>query len=118
MAIDGEILTIHEKIAQAHKDNLDNFGMGEKQKKIKIFDAPKVSDIEEIKQVLNYILDKLHSMDQYIRGHGLPKQKIHEGEMMGKSIKDILPTVKQLNNLVDKELTRPIIDAKPEGRLS
>lgn len=66
MAIEGEIMTIHQKIAEAHAKHSDDY-FGTNSHKMRVFDAPKISDIDEIKQVLQYILDKLHGMEQFLR---------------------------------------------------
>lgn len=80
MAIDGEVMTIHQKIAEAHKRNKGQYGMGD-DRPMRSFDAPKVSDIEEIKQVLQYILDKLHNMDKWMRSNLEPRyQKQYDAQ--------------------------------------
>jgi hypothetical protein len=66
MTIEGEVMTIHQKIAQAHKRHLNENGLS-KERPIKEMIAPALPDNVQIMQMLQYILDKLHTMDQYIR---------------------------------------------------
>ena len=111
MAIEGEVMTIHQKIAAAHQENCGKFGMGASEKQMKVFDAPKISDIEEIKQVLQYILDKLHGMDLYMRGNIQAKTiRQHEGQAQHDPDKQAekmgLASVKQLNEIAAKELDK------------
>ena len=115
MAIEGEVMTIHQKIADAHKQHREDFGMGG-ERKMKVFDAPKISDIEQIQQLLQYILDKMHSMDLYMRNNMQAKhhrefqsdaQRAEKNaEAMG------LANIKQLNEIAEKEIAKHVNDSK------
>jgi hypothetical protein len=112
MSIEGEIMTIHQKIQEAHNKNREDFGMGG-ERKIKVFDAPKISDIEEIKQVLQYILDKLHGMDKFMRTNMQSKHhREHQGQAqkvqdIDEAAKDLgLSSIAQLNETLNNTLKR------------
>ena len=115
MAIEGEVMTIHQKIAEAHKQHKEDFRMGG-ERQMKVFDAPKISDIDQIKQLLQYIIDKMHSMDLYMRGNiqakyhkefqGDAQRAEKNAEAMG------LANIKQLNEIAEKEIAKHVDDSK------
>lgn len=115
MAIEGEVMTIHQKIAEAHKQHKETFGVGG-ERQMKVFDAPKIGDIEQIKQLLQYIVDKMHSMDLYMRNNMQAKhhrefqsdaQRAEKNaEAMG------LANIKQLNEIAEKEIAKHVNDSQ------
>jgi hypothetical protein len=118
MAIEGEVMTIHQKIQEAHNKNREDFGMGG-ERQMKVFDAPKIGDIEEIKQMLQYLLDKMHSMDLFMRNNMQSKyHREHQGQ--AERVKDPnevakalgLASVAQCNDMVKKELEKHGNDSK------
>ena len=111
-------MTIHQKIADAHRKNKSEYGMGN-DKPMRSFDAPRISDIEEIKQVLQYILDKLHGMDAFMRGNMQAKHyREHHGEATKVQDPDEraaalgLPSINKLNDTITKELEKHANDSK------
>lgn len=115
MAIEGEVMTIHQKIAEAHKQHKEDFGMGG-ERQMKVFDAPKISDIDQIKQLLQYIIDKMHSMDLYMRNNMQAKhhrQYESDAQRAEKNAEAMgLANIKQLNEIAHKEIAKHVDDSK------
>jgi len=107
MALEGEVMTIHQKIAEAHKKHSDDY-LGTNSKQMKTYDAPKMSDIEQIKQMLQYILDKLHGMDTFLRTfEGRPRQhNTVNGETVKPEVipKEIVEKAKEISSEVKEAL--------------
>lgn len=121
MALEGEVMTIHQKIAEAHKKHSDEY-LGTNSKQMKTYDAPKVSDIEQIKQMLQYILDKLHGMDTFLRTfEGRPRQhNTVNGETVKPDVipKEILEKAKEISSEVKEALANgaPKVSGLPGDR--
>jgi hypothetical protein len=119
MAIEGEVMTIHQKIAEAHKQHKEDFGMGG-ERQMKVFDAPKISEMQQCLQMLQYLLDKVHSMDKWMRLNLEPRtvrqyesdaqRAERNAEAMG------LANIKQLNEIAQKEIAKNVNDSKEANR--
>lgn len=69
-----KVMTIHERIQAEHTKNVKEF-FGDKRPGMKELETPQMNDIDQIKMVLQAIMDKVSSIDLYIRQ---PQTKIHE----------------------------------------
>lgn len=79
----SEFLSLSDKIRdEMERRSREAFG-GNSRKMVE-YKAPTQSDLEEIKQALKYILEKLTQLDRYVRDHkGRPSQyekNIYENE--------------------------------------
>lgn len=109
MAIDGEVMTIHQKIAQAHKRMVCENGLGSDKPLVEHI-APAIPDNVQIMQILQYILDKMHSIDQYVRQemtHRKHRTYESEAERADRTAKELgLASVQQCNDAIRKELEK------------
>lgn len=112
MAIEGEVMTIHQKIAEAHKKHSDDY-LGINHKQMRTIDAPKVADIDQIKQMLQYILDKLHGMDTFLRTfEGRPRQhNVVNGEV--NKPESIPPEIAEKAKEISTEVREALSSGKP-----
>jgi hypothetical protein len=100
---DTKILTIHDKIQEQHYKNAAD-KLGGKYSGIKTEQGDAIPDMLQIMQVLQSVVDKLHSLDQYVRQIDLSRRKhdTHEGKAevckdwaklaTAKPMLDVLPT--------------------------
>lgn len=72
-------LTIHDKVQEQHYRNAAE-KLGGKYSGIKTMEGDAIPSMLQIMQVLQSVLDKLHSLDQYVRQIDLSRRKhaIHE----------------------------------------
>jgi hypothetical protein len=67
---ESRFVTVHDRVRQKMmKTTHEQFGYKHPDLDMKEYVAPTQTDLDEIKQALKYILQKLTSLDDYVRQH-------------------------------------------------
>jgi len=103
--IEGEYVSIHDKIRDAHQLTIDSM-TGGKTRKLRELTLPEVNDIEQIKKTLEYILERLTALDRYVR---LPNHNpmMKRSTVNGES-SEIKNSIKELENHI-KDINEPML---------